>query len=93
MFCGDVKDEKPSSFLKISKKAQKDQLEKLKHVKDTRDEDKVRETLTELEKAMQKEDENVMPYIIRAVEAYATLEEISNVGRRVFGEGNEPVIV
>ena len=86
-------DEKPISFLKISKKAQKDQLEKLKHVKDTRDEDKVRETLTELEKAMQKEDENVMPYIIRAVEAYATLEEISNVGRRVFGGWNEPVIV
>ena len=33
--------------------------------------------------------ENVMPLIIAAVEAYATLGEISDTMRRVFGEQHE----
>jgi methylmalonyl-CoA mutase N-terminal domain/subunit len=34
-----------------------------------------------------------MPYIIEAVRSYATLEEIVNVGREVFGTWREPQIV
>ncbi len=85
--------EQPINILKISKKAQKLQLDRLQKVKSTRDEEKVRETLKELEEAMLKENVNTMPYILRAVEAYATIEEISNVGRKVFGTWKEPVIV
>ncbi|MCL6090543.1 MAG: methylmalonyl-CoA mutase family protein [Candidatus Thermoplasmatota archaeon] len=85
--------EQPISILRISKKAQKQQLDRLKEVKSDRNEKKVIEALDDLEKAMRKENENTMPYILKAVEAYATLEEISNVGRKVFGSWKEPVIV
>ena len=85
--------EQPISILRISKKAQKQQLDRLKEVKGDRDEKKVLEALKDLEGAMMKENENTMPYILRAVEAYATLEEISNIGRKVFGSWKEPVIV
>ncbi len=85
--------EQPLNILRISKKAQKNQLERLSEVKSRRDEVKVSQALEELEAAMREEDENTMPYILKAVEAYATLEEISNVGRKVFGSWKEPVIV
>ncbi len=86
-------EEQPISYLKISPKAQEDQIEKLRKVKAKRDEAEVKKALASLEKAMLNENENVMPYIIKAVEEYATLEEISNVGRKVFGGWKEPVIV
>ncbi len=85
--------EQPINILKISKKAQKNQLDRLNEVRSSRDEEQVRKALEELETAMRKEDVNTMPFILRAVEEYATLEEISNVGRKVFGSWKEPVIV
>ena len=39
-----------------------------------------------------KEDENLMPYIIASVHAYATLGEICEVLRNIFGEYQEPII-
>ncbi|MCL4332140.1 MAG: methylmalonyl-CoA mutase family protein [Candidatus Thermoplasmatota archaeon] len=88
-----VADEKPLRILKISRKAQKAQLDRIREVKSERNEKRVRETLEELENAMRDESVNIMPYVINAVEAYSTLEEISNVGRKVFGGWKEPVIV
>lgn len=85
--------EKPINILRISRRAQKSQLSKLLSVKQERDEKKVMEALSELENALRNPEENSMPYIIRAVESYATLEEISNVGRNVFGGWKEPVLV
>tara|TARA_B100000315_G_C14033521_1_gene344267 strand:- start:280 stop:402 length:123 start_codon:yes stop_codon:yes gene_type:complete len=35
--------------------------------------------------------ENVVPYLVEAVEAYATMGEISLVFRDLFGEFDEPV--
>lgn len=87
------KNEKPISTLKISPKAQEDQVSKLKKLRETRDNEKVSKALKELKKALMNPEVNSMPYIIRAVEAYATLEEISNVGRSIFGEWKEPIIV
>ncbi len=37
--------------------------------------------------------ENVMPRILSAVEAYATVGEISDAMRRVFGEYREAVVI
>ncbi len=85
--------EKPIGILRISRKAQENQIQRLARVKSTRSEKKVEESLSRLEEAMKNPDENLMPYYIDAVEAYCTLEEISNVGRRVFGGWKEPVIV
>ena len=85
--------EKPINILRISRKAQKSQISKLLSVKQERDEKKVMEALLELESALRNPGENSMPYIISAVESYATLEEISNVGRNVFGGWKEPILV
>jgi methylmalonyl-CoA mutase N-terminal domain/subunit len=85
--------EKPIGILRISKKAQENQIARLTRIKSSRSERRVEETLSRLEEAMKDPDENLMPYYIDAVEAYCTLEEISNVGRRVFGGWKEPVIV
>jgi methylmalonyl-CoA mutase N-terminal domain/subunit len=46
-----------------------------------------------LEAASRQANENTMPYILEAVKAKATVGEISNLWRRVFGEYKEMVVV
>ena len=89
-----VEDEgQPIKILKISRKAETAQKDRYRKVMETRNAEAVNRSLSELEDAMRNESENLMPYIIRCVEEYATIEEISNVGRKVFGGWKEPVIV
>ncbi|MHB8361700.1 MAG: methylmalonyl-CoA mutase family protein, partial [Thermoplasmataceae archaeon] len=85
--------EKPINILRIPKEAQDVQLRRLMEVKTTRDQKKVLSSLERLRKAMEDPDENIMPHLIEAVESYATLEEISNIGREVYGGWKEPAIV
>ena len=85
--------EKPINILKISRKAEQIQLARLKKVKESRNEEKVKKTLDELRNAFRNESENIMPYLIEAAKAYGTIEEISNVGREIYGGWKEPVIV
>jgi methylmalonyl-CoA mutase N-terminal domain/subunit len=61
------------------------QAAKLVALRDRRDNAAVTSALTALEAAA-RGSENVMPRILAAVEAYATLGEISDTMRRVFGE-------
>lgn len=61
------------------------QINKINALKASRDNQKVTEILTRLESAA-KGTENLMPIIIEAVEEYATLGEIANTLRKVFGE-------
>lgn len=61
------------------------QVDKLKALKELRSEERVQSALIELENAANK-TENTMPYIIEAVESYATLGEIASIFRKVFGE-------
>lgn len=61
------------------------QSEQLKHLRTTRDNVAVTNALSELELAAC-DGTNLMPRILKAAEAYATLGEISNVMRKVFGE-------
>lgn len=60
------------------------QVQRLQELKMTRDKGKVEQVLSKLEKAASS-DENLMPFIIDAVKSYATLGEISNTFRDVFG--------
>ena len=85
--------EPPIKILRISKKAQLSQRKRLSDVLASRDQDKVRNSLERLENAMKDDTTNLMPYMIEAVESYATIEEISNIGRRLYGGWKEPVIV
>jgi len=69
---------------RIDSEIERKQVEKLRELKATRDKGKVEQVLSRLEKAAS-DDENLMPFIIDSVKAYATLGEISNVFREVFG--------
>jgi methylmalonyl-CoA mutase N-terminal domain/subunit len=87
------KDEKPINILKISKEAEKIQLSRLKKTKETRNVEKVKKSLDALRDAFKDEKKNVMPFLIDAAKSYATIEEISDVGREIYGGWKEPVIV
>ena len=67
------------------------QIERLKELKRTRDNKAVKETLKALEKAAS-EKRNVMPSLVECCKAYATVGEMANVFRDVFGEHKEPSI-
>lgn len=60
------------------------QIERLQRVKRERDSQSVATSLEQLKTVAK--NENVMPYIIDAVKSYATLGEIANTLRDVFGE-------
>ena len=56
-----------------------------KKLKEKRDNNRVEKALSDIkEKAMT--EENLLPYILEAVESYATVGEISNSLRDVWGE-------
>ena len=67
------------------------QVARLRRVRAERDDSVVQQTLHRLSDAARDESINLMPPILECVEAYATLGEISDVFREVFGEYNEPV--
>jgi methylmalonyl-CoA mutase, N-terminal domain len=64
------------------------QIESLSNVRLTRDSNVARLAVERLDKAA-KGSENLMPHIVEAVEAYATIGEISDAFRRVHGEYRE----
>jgi methylmalonyl-CoA mutase N-terminal domain/subunit len=65
------------------------QIASLNEVRKTRDKRKVATTLRDLERVARK-GENVMPYVLEAVKAYATLGEMTRVFKEVYGEFMEP---
>jgi len=78
-------------FLEIDDSVEAEQLERLAAVKRKRDGRKLAECLKDLAKACKKGD-NVMPYCIEAVKNYATVQEICDVYREVYGEYRDPGI-
>ncbi|HMG35127.1 MAG TPA: methylmalonyl-CoA mutase family protein [Blastocatellia bacterium] len=72
-------------ILRINEDLERQQCASLKQVKDRRDEKAATSALDRVEKVAAS-NENLMPHIISAVESYATLGEISDRLRRVFGE-------
>jgi methylmalonyl-CoA mutase N-terminal domain/subunit len=67
------------------------QIDRLKELKRSRDNKAVNESLKGLEKAA-REQTNVMTYLVDCCKAYATVGEMANVFRDVFGEYVEPGI-
>jgi methylmalonyl-CoA mutase N-terminal domain/subunit len=68
------------------------QFERLRQVRASRDEAKVRQLLARLEEVAAS-DQNTMPVFIECVDNYLTLGEICNVLRRVFGEQREFMVI
>jgi methylmalonyl-CoA mutase N-terminal domain/subunit len=76
--------------LRIDEMLERDQCERVRRVRARRDEQAMVSSLDQVERAA-RSGENLMPEIIRAVEAYATLGEISDRLRAVFGEYSNTV--
>jgi methylmalonyl-CoA mutase N-terminal domain/subunit len=83
-----IEEEPLREILRIRPEVEQYQKEKLNRVKKERDNAKVKQTLAFLKKAGQGK-ENVVPPILEAVKVYATLGEISDTLREVFGEYRE----
>jgi methylmalonyl-CoA mutase, N-terminal domain len=78
-------EERPGNLLRVDPSVQKEQTEHLKKLRSERDNDKVKQSLAALETAARGAD-NMMPFILESVKTYATLGEICDVLRGVFGE-------
>jgi methylmalonyl-CoA mutase N-terminal domain/subunit len=76
--------------LRIDEMLEREQCERVRRVREKRDGRAAISSLEQVEQAA-RSGENLMPYIIRAVEAYSTLGEISDRLRSVFGEYNGEV--
>ena len=79
-------------LLRISPDVEAEQLARLQKVKRARNNARVKRVLDKLHDAAER-DENLMPIIIEAVKAYATLGETINVLREVFGEYRELIVI
>ena len=83
-----VGEEPLKDILRIRPEVEQYQKEKLSKVKKERENGIVKQTLANLKKAAQGTD-NIVPPILEAVKAYATIGEISDTLREVFGEYRE----
>ena len=83
-----IEEEPLRDILRIRPEVERYQREKLSKVKAERDNGKVKAALVALKKAAQG-TENLVPLVLEAVRAYATLGEISDTLREVFGEYKE----
>jgi methylmalonyl-CoA mutase N-terminal domain/subunit len=87
-----VTDHPPIPIWRMNPAIEKKQLERLNTVKAARDHRKVKASLGKIRQAAEG-DENLMPFIIDAVREYATLQEICDVFRQVFGAYRDPGLI
>jgi methylmalonyl-CoA mutase N-terminal domain/subunit len=85
-------EEHHGELLKINEKVQSDQIKFLNRRRAERNNDEVRNKLESLKNAAAG-DLNLMPFILDAVKSYASIGEICNTMRDVFGEYKEHVVI
>jgi methylmalonyl-CoA mutase N-terminal domain/subunit len=79
-------EEAPIKTLKVDQLVERVLVDQMRKIKNTRNQVKAREALERLHDAAAKEDETLMPSILQAAKEYATLGEICDTLRTVFGE-------
>jgi len=87
-----VEEEKPIPIQRIDELLETKQVERLRALRLRRDAGPWQSALQQIESAA-RSGANLMPHILDAVEAYATVGEISDTMRRVFGEYHEAVVI
>ena len=87
-----VEEETSVPALQLNPQSEQEQVERLRRVRQRRDAKKVQAALAQIEEAAHGSD-NLLPLLLEAVEACATVGEISDALRRVFGEYKETVVV
>jgi methylmalonyl-CoA mutase N-terminal domain/subunit len=81
------------NLLRVNEEVERAQAEALKTLRATRAAAPVTRALDALRRAAAVEQENLVPLILEAVKALATLGEISDALRDVFGEHREHVVL
>jgi methylmalonyl-CoA mutase N-terminal domain/subunit len=87
----DPQPEEHIEFQRFRPEVRNDQITRLHHVKNTRDPDTVTHTLNDIRHAAQ-HGHNLMPPILNAVRAYATIGEITTQLRHTHGQWTEPTL-
>jgi methylmalonyl-CoA mutase N-terminal domain/subunit len=87
-----AEEERPIPTLQIDPEIERTQVERLQALRARRDAAKSGVALDEVERRARGTD-NLMPAILAAVEAHATVGEISDALRRAFGEYQESVVI
>ena len=88
-----VEEKEPINTLKIDFRAQRSQVRRLARVKASRDRSRVGAALAKVEKAFESEGADSIQPMMEAVAEYATLGEIVEAGKRVWGTWQEPAIL
>ncbi|AHY45710.1 methylmalonyl-CoA mutase N-terminal domain [Rubrobacter radiotolerans] len=86
------KDEQEIELHRVDHTVSERQIERVKKLKKERDNEKVKETLAELRRACET-DKNTMYPIIECVKAYATVQEICDTMKEVFGSYRETPVI
>ncbi|MFP8958123.1 methylmalonyl-CoA mutase [Natrialbaceae archaeon A-CW3] len=81
----EVDEEPEMDVQEVTEEDERRQIRRLESVRDDRDEEAVEAALEALREAA-RGDDNLLPFIIDAVKAYATVGEVCNVLREEFGE-------
>jgi methylmalonyl-CoA mutase N-terminal domain/subunit len=78
--------------MRVDAALEQQQIARLRALRAQRQHARVQETLARLATAARGRD-NLMPYLIEAVESYATLGEVADTLRQVFGEHRENIVL
>jgi methylmalonyl-CoA mutase N-terminal domain/subunit len=87
-----LEDEPEPPIMRVEPALERQQIERLQALRAQRDTARVQAALTRLATAARGRD-NLMPLLIDAVECYATLGEVADTLRGVFGEHREHIIL
>jgi methylmalonyl-CoA mutase N-terminal domain/subunit len=84
--------ETPIPTMRVDPELERAQIERVRALRARRDSSRANAAVAEVERRA-RSGENLMPAIAAAVEVYATVGEISDALRRVFGEYTESVVL
>lgn len=87
-----IQEDETIPILKVDDAIEKNQIAKVRAVREKRDKEKAETSLAKLEESA-KTDENLLPKILDCVESYVTVGEISHRLRKVWGEYREAVTI
>jgi methylmalonyl-CoA mutase, N-terminal domain len=87
-----AEEEREIPTLRIEPEIERNQVARLQALRAKRDNSKTQSALAELQRRA-RTTENLLPAILAAVESYATVGEISDALRRIFGEYQESVVI
>ena len=87
-----AEDQRQIPTMRIDTEIERTQVARLEALRAKRDTSKTKKALAELQRRA-KTTENLLPAILAAVQAYATVGEISDALRHVFGEYQESVVI